>query len=231
MPISTGAALRGQKTAPAWVALVESVICRVTSRFPAMAKKPNLQVIQGDVRPCTAWLDFPATVVARSPFDKGQTCRLRLSRADAMKAAEAYRLQPIWETWSVVVGEPPPVPNVKSWGVNVPAEEGLTELVEAHACFRGIRRAIAEDDNGDHMVAYILKPRFFYEHATNMVCAAAKRATPAGLVYVAYARLDEPHDPNSTTVGVVTHGGFVEVDSNDPLLPVDHDSRYVQRLW
>ncbi len=131
----------------------------------------------------------------------------------------------------MVIGEPPPVPNVKVWGVNVPAEEGLTTLVEAHACFRGILRAIAEDDNGDHVIAFILKPRFFYEHAINMVCAAAKRATPEGLVFVTHARLDQPYDPQSTTVGVITHGGFVEVDPKDPLLPVDHASRYVERLW
>lgn len=143
--------------------------------------KPTLRVIRGSAASSRAWLDFPATIVARSPFDKGQTCRLRLSREDATKAALAHRLQPIWEFWSIVIGEPPPVPNVKVWGVNVPAEEGLTTLVEAHACFRGINRALAEDDNGDDVVAFVLKPRFFYEHAANLVCAAAKRATPEGI--------------------------------------------------
>ena len=31
----------------------------------------------------------------------------------------------------MVIGEPPPVPNVTTWGVNVPAQEGLIKLVEA----------------------------------------------------------------------------------------------------
>lgn len=192
--------------------------------------KPTLSVIKGDAESSPSWLDFPATVVARSPFDKGKTCRWRLAREDATKAALARRLQPIWEFWSVVIGEPPPVPNVKAWGVNHPAEEGLTSLVEAHACFRGIRRALAEDDDGDDVVAYILRPRYFYEHAINMVCAAAKRATPPGLVYVVHARLDVP-TAEASVIGVVTHGGFVGSDTDDLSLPEDHSSRYKSRLW
>jgi hypothetical protein len=148
-----------------------------------------------------------------------------------MKAAVERRLQPIWETWSVVFGEPPPVPNVKSWGVNVPADQGLSTLVEAHACFRGIRRALAEDDVGDDVIAFILKPKFFYEHGINMVCAAAKRATPSDLVFALHARLDHPRDDQNSTVGVVTHGGFVEADAADPMLPIDHGTRYCRRLW
>ena len=95
------------------------------------------------------------------------------------------------------MGEPPPVPNVRSWGVNAPAEDGLTSLVEAHACFRGICRALAEDDKGDNVVIFILNPRYFYVHSTNMVCAAEKRSTPPGLVFAVHARLDVPHDPMS----------------------------------
>ncbi len=193
--------------------------------------KPTLRVIQGEGERCPAWLDFPPTVVARSPFDKGAICRFRMSREDATKAAAAHRLQPIWELWSVVVGEPPPVPNVRSWGVNVPAEEGLIALVEAHACFRGICRALAEDDNGEDVVAYILKPLFFYKRVVNLVCLAEKEVTPEGLLFAVYVRLDMPWNGENSTVGVVTHGGFVEADTADPLLPVDHESRFVERLW
>jgi hypothetical protein len=90
--------------------------------------KPTLKVIQGTAGRGTVWLDFPATIVARSPLERSQTCRLRVSREDATKAARAHRLQPIWEFWSIVIGEPPPVPNVRTWGVNVPAEEGVDHL-------------------------------------------------------------------------------------------------------
>jgi hypothetical protein len=115
--------------------------------------------------------------------------------------------------------------------VNVPAEEGLIALIEAHACFRGICRGIAEDDNGEHAVAYILKPRFFYRRVANLVCLAQKETVPDGLVFAVFARLDEPWDGGKPTVGVVTHGGFVEADAADPLLPVDYESRFVERLW
>jgi hypothetical protein len=193
--------------------------------------KPTLTVVHGGVRRVPPWLDFPASVVALSPTDKTRTCRFRLSRQDATRAAQDHRLQRIWEFWSAVIGEPPPVPNVKTWGANHPAEEGLTQLVEAHACFQGIKRPMAEDSTGEQVVIYVLKPRFFYEHAINLVCAAAKRATPSDLVYVAHARLDVPYDPENSTIGVVTHGGFVQVDPHDPLLPENHRERYDKRLW
>lgn len=34
---------------------------------------------------------------------------------------------------------------------------------------------MGEDDNGEKVVAYILKPRFFYEHVTNLVCLAQRK--------------------------------------------------------
>jgi hypothetical protein len=154
-----------------------------------------------------------------------------MSREDAMKAAAVYRVQPIWELWSIIIGEPPPVPNVRTWGINVPAAEDLISLVDAHACFRGIRRALAGDGNGENVVVYVLKPRFFYQRSVNQVCTATKTVTPKGLLFAAYARLDIPWDDRSATAGVVTHGGFVEADAADPLLPVDHASRYAERLW
>jgi hypothetical protein len=117
------------------------------------------------------------------------------------------------------------------WGENDPAEEGLTTLVEAHGCFRGILRALAEDDRGDHVVAFILKPKFYYKRVTNLVCRAAKRVTPDDLVYVVHGRLDVPLDPKCATIGVITHGGFVVTDRFDPVLPEDHSTRYVERLW
>ena len=63
------------------------------------------------------------------------------------------------------------------------------------------------------------------------VTFAVKHATPEGLLFAAYARLDMPWDAQGTTVGVVTHGGFVESDPANPLLPEDPASRYIQRLW
>ena len=71
----------------------------------------------------------------------------------------------------------------------------------------------------------------FYQRVANMVCVAEKRATPDGLSYAVCARLDVPTDPNNSTIGVVTHGGFVEADPANPLLPQDHTSRYTTRLW
>jgi len=127
-----------------------------------------------------------------------------------------------------VIGDPPPVPGVDPRNRDCPGQ--LTSLREASACFRGIERPLAEDDDGSDVLAYVLRPRFFYEYDPNMVSVALKMPVPLGVVFVAYVRLHK-ETVASGTLGVLTHWGFVESDSVQPKLPVDHSSRYRTRLW
>jgi hypothetical protein len=132
--------------------------------------------------------------------------------------------------WSVILGHPPPVPGVEYR--NRPAPNELTSLIDAHACFRGINRPFAEDDEGSNVVAYILRPKLFYEYTADMVCTAAKVSVPEGMVFVAYAKLVESTDGAPRAVrGVLTHWGFVEADEATPELPVNYATRYRVRLW
>jgi len=64
-----------------------------------------------------------------------------------------------------------------------------------------------------------------------MACAAAKRLTPEDLLYVLHARLDVPPDAQGSTIGVITHGGFVRCDDAETTLPEDYASRYARRVW
>lgn len=176
------------------------------------------------------WLRFPNSVRAPSPFDQLTLCTLKISHHDTCRAARAGRRQPAFDLWGVVLGNPPPVPGIDAR--NDPLPGPLTSIAEAHACFRGIERPLAEDDDGWDVVAYILRPRFFYEYDPNMVSVALKVPVPRGVVFVVYARLANEKDVVASGVsGVITHWDFVEADSADPKLPVNHSSRYRERLW
>ncbi len=192
-----------------------------------MAKRPELTLIQGDRQQSARWLDFPQTIVAKSPHDPYKACVFRVSRVDAMKAAGKARRNPAFAFWSMVLGLPPPVNAVRP-------ELNLSRLDQAVACFEGIKRPIAEDEVGRHMVAYILNPRIFYafDVRKSLACVAAAHEVPGDLVFVVHAKLDVPCDMSSGgIVGAVTHWGFVENDPANPSLPIDWNSRYDRRLW
>jgi hypothetical protein len=188
-------------------------------------RKP-LEVIRGDWVSAPDWLDFPDTIRARSPESRSIPCRVRISRADTYKAADARRRQPAYDLWGVLLGKPPPVPH------DIPdAAENLTTLFDAHACFRGLKRPIAEDSVGGTWLAYVLKPRFMFAFVpTASPTVMEKRAVPPDLVFVAYVRLDEPSVGNPTK-GVLTHWHFVETEGWNHHLPLDFENRYVERLW
>lgn len=192
--------------------------------------KPTLNVIQGAWVAAPNWLDFPSTVVARSPFRREQACAFRIAKEDAVKAAKARRREAAFNLWSVILGEPPRVPLVEPF--NAAAAVGLSRLDDAHACFEGLRRPCAEDTTSERMVAYILKPRFFYEYRPHPACVAYKAEVPADLVFAAYVKLDVPCGASGHPVkGVLTHWQFVEANDSDPLLPREANSRYDRRLW
>lgn len=176
------------------------------------------------------WLRFPNFVHAPAPVDRKNLCRLKISHADTRKAARAGRRQPAFDLWSIVLGCPPPVPGVGARNDMIPG--ALVSIAEAHACFRGIERPLAEDNDGRDVVVYVLRPRFFYEYDPNMVSVALKVPVPRGVVFATYVRLIESDTiSRAAAAGTITHWGFVESDHADPRLPIDHETRYRTRLW
>jgi hypothetical protein len=166
--------------------------------------KALLTVIKGDAQALPEWVDLPQTIVAKSPGDRHKICSLRVSKADVAKAARREEH----------------------------AGKRLTSLVDAGACFRGIKRPLAEDDDGDGMIAYVLKPKYVYRYQPSLVCVANLCEVPSDLVFVAFARLDAPRDLNATgIIGLLTHWGFFDADPQQPHLPIDFAARYTEALW
>jgi hypothetical protein len=65
-----------------------------------------------------------------------------------------------------------------------------------------------------------------------MVCLARRLPVEDDLVFVAYARLDQPcaSEPGAV-LGALTHWGFFESDGSDRDLPVGFAARFVKRHW
>jgi len=185
-----------------------------------------LRILQGDWVVAPDWLNLPQTVRARAPEDRNRLCRVRVNKEDVVKAATQRRRQPAYDFWSVLNGKAPPVPYI---GDN--PEAGLLSLFDAHACFKGVRRPIAEDGNGDGFLAYVLKPSWFFVYdARPPLIMCLKEPVPNDLVFVAYVRLDDPAE-TSGVKGVLTHWHFVAADKRDGTLPREYDKRYVSQLW
>jgi hypothetical protein len=176
-----------------------------------------------------AWLVFPETVSAPSRTHKSIPCIYRLGISDVMKMAWARRRQPIFELWGCVLGRPPPVPGCRQRNRRVAGQ--LLGLSAAHALFQGIERPLAEDDDGENVLAYVTKPQFMYKYDPDMVSVALKVPVPQDVVFVVYVRLNSPNGDPKAMIGTITHWGFVEADENDPTLPTDYASRYRSRLW
>jgi hypothetical protein len=114
----------------------------------------------------------------------------------------------------------------------MPQPWGCLDWTTLMRALRGSAGLAPEDQTGDGMVAYILKPRFFYEYRPHPACVAYKAEVPDDLVFVAYVKLDAPCGASGHPVkGVLTHWQFIEAADSDLLLPGEADSRYDRRLW
>ena len=59
---------------------------------------------------------------------------------------------------------------------------------------------------------------------------AKRERVPHDLVFMVYARLDQPFELKPT-VGVLTHWQFAEADDSTGMLPMNSSERYAKRLW
>jgi hypothetical protein len=177
------------------------------------------------------WADLPQLIDAPSPYDKSTVCRLRTASFDALKGARAGRRDPMMTYWSIIMGMTPPGVALREDDIELATPNNFISINDAHACFQGLRRPVADDQSGQTMVAYILKPRLAYGY--HYVSAEAGiYIVPRNVVFAAYARLDWPIELRPTAIaGVLTHWEFVPADQTDTMLPDDWADRYDTRRW
>lgn len=161
----------------------------------------------------------------------------RVASGDLKKHIEIGRRQPIMDLWWHVHGEVPPLPGASRYSSLVTDQP--VGLHNSHACFRGIMRPVAEDDQGLDHVAFISKPTIGFKFVPSMSCLIEPYDIPSDLVFVTYVRLDFPegrayqsrngHLP--ITNGVITHWQLVESDPEHRGFPIDYKTRFRRRMW
>ena len=195
-------------------------------------------VIQGGGNKTSPWLDLPKTVAARSPFNRAEVGIYRISRLTLSKADHAQRRQPVLDAWTGIVGKLPPVNNAAKI---MRASEGrsLIKLADAHACFRGVKRPVGNDQYGFDTIVFIGKPTWMVRYCPDLACVIEWSPVPSDLVFATYVRLDHPAQGRYGTPGasgmvvngVITHWHFVEADQTANDMPVNYRERYRKRLW
>jgi hypothetical protein len=204
-----------------------------------MAARTNrFAVIEGSREPVSPWQDFPQTVVARSPFDRNRVALFRLSKLTFSKLDTAKRRQPFFDAWTCVLGKVPPVNNSSILTRNN-VNRNLLSLSDAHACFRGLKRAVGDDAHGFDLVAFISKPASGMRYSPSLSCVIDWYPIPNDVVFVTYVRLDHPPAGRYGTAnasaavvrGVITHWHFVEADPECNELPIEFRERYRRRMW
>ena len=177
----------------------------------------RFEVIEGGAQPLTPWQDLPQTVLGRSPFDRSHVAYYRLSKTSVAKMDIAKRRQPIFDAWTSVIGDVPPVNNSATLARHA-ASRRLASLSDAYACFRGVRRAVGDDKTGFDVFAFVSRPTWGVKYTPSMSCVLSWFLIPDDLVFVAYVRLDHPSvgrygSPSATGFpvrGAISHWQFVE---------------------
>lgn len=197
--------------------------------------KRKFLVINGGGRKPSAWLDIPQTIIGLSTETKSRPMTYRIAVDSVRKALEMGHRQPLLDLWSLVLGKIPPVNCAETkWREY---QSALNPMGSAHACFRGIKRPVGDDDNGYDVYAFVTKPQATFKYVPSLSCVIEPVQIPDDLVGVIYVRVDHPHGRKalrgaSTAIsrGVVTHWELVEADETG-LLPIEWETRYRTRKW
>jgi hypothetical protein len=197
--------------------------------------RPTLRLIEGGGEKSPSLLVVPSAVIGRSPFDRERLAGFRIATLDVRKALASNRRQPALNLWSCVIGIAPPQAGTAA----LPSGAALLGFASATACFRGVLRPVAMDDNGYDVFAYVHKPTHSYQYVPSMSQCIVPLKVPVDVVFVTYMKLDYPEgrpygkDAFSKTPvqGIVTHWDFVESDPTDSTLPVNFGGRFRQRMW
>lgn len=176
------------------------------------------------------WLQLP-DVEAPDPHDRSKIVKLRISSEFVEKNAFIRRRTPIFQLWTHVIGDPPPINNI---GREFCKEEPptLTTLKDSVAGFFGVNRPYHDDDNGAEVAIYVLKPIVTLKYKPDMVCVARAVKAPIKTVLTVQVRYDKAcQDQKEGIHGILTRLEFVPCDPTNTSLPKDYGKRYARELW
>jgi hypothetical protein len=177
------------------------------------------------------WLR-PPLVPAPAAQDFDKPAIYEISPSFLQSHAGIFRRTPIFQVWTHLVGELPPINNVSrlAKGALVPT---LTTLDDSVACFEGVNRPYCEEANGESVLVYILRPEVSIAYEPDMACLAKAVRVPAKTVLTVQVQPRKTLQTAADNVdGIVTRLEFVSCGEEDGLiLPQRHSDRYGKLLW
>lgn len=176
------------------------------------------------------WLE-PPLVQAPSALDKNYIVKYRISNEFFDKNGYINRRTPIFQIWTHVIGEFPPINNISYLKNNLPFPT-VSTLLDSVACFRGVNRPCDVENNGDSILTYILNPSVSIAYEPSMACLARAVRLGTNVAATVQVRVTDALQVDDETVsGTVTRIEFVHGDAGTPLLPENYQERYSEHLW
>ena len=175
------------------------------------------------------WKTFePFTAPGRVRSDR---LRFTVSQEFVDTHFQIHKLTPLFQASTHLYARLPEVNLIRLVAASVPPPV-LTTLDDAYACFEGIQRPHDDEDNGDSVLVYVLRPPVTVEWHQSMACSVRAVAPPTKTVLTVLVRTNKTlHDDAGALDGCVTRLEWVFADGEQILLPKGADVRYTRRHW
>ena len=163
--------------------------------------------------------------------NKSERLRFIISQEFLDTHFKVNRLTPIFQTSAHLFARLPEINLIGRVSGGQPAVH-LTTLDDAYACFEGIQRPHDDEDNGDSVLVYVLRPLVTIERVVSMTCQAGPLVPPPDCVLTVLVRTNLGlQDAEGNIDGVVTRLEWVLADGKDKTLPKNAESRYKVAHW
>jgi hypothetical protein len=177
------------------------------------------------------WLNLPV-VRAPSATNRTKIVQYAISEQFIGRNSTVVRLSPIFQVWTHVIGELPPINNIQrvTRGTLTPT---LTTLADSVALFRGVRRPYDDEEQGESVLVYVLNPEVTIAHETDLACLAKASLVPTDTCLTVQVKPKSLQIQGESVEGLVTRLEFVSGgrEGDSPILPLRHSDRYLERLW
>ena len=177
----------------------------------------------------TSWNEFG--VFEAPGRKKEELVRLTVSQEFINTHMEIRRLTPLYQFHAHVLGRLPQI-NLISKLENSALVPDLTTLNDSTALFEGIKRPHDDEDNGDSVLIYVLRPTISIEWAATMSVMAQAIVPPQNSVLTVLVRTNlDLQDDAGPIHGCVTRVEWVKSSPDSQFLPNNSDQRYETKHW
>lgn len=162
---------------------------------------------------------------------KTERLRFSVSQEFVDTHFQIHKLTPLFQAKTHLYATLPNVNLIRLVAASVPPPT-LTTLDDAYACFEGIRRPHDDEDNGDSVLVYVMRPSVTVESHLSMACQVRAVTPPTKTVLTVLVRTNKGlHDDGGAIDGCVTRLEWVFAEGENILLPKGANMRYTAQHW